>query len=493
MLRIALGLIAFLSLLAITSDADAQFGERHGMGQGGLVRPGGNASPFMPGNLGSRGGLNERGTRAGALRSGRQRSQDTSHARTAPTHREREATRNRTVHTSTSPDRRRRHTATMKIDGRRAKVVGKPDDIVHNPKRREGKLGRLHDHETLIVRKSDHFFRRSYYDVIIGRQVERYWWDEPVADSDPAIPPLAEVPICNSDSDDCSTPDEDLGGGGPPPPGPLDSDATPIHDTGWYSPPINRSGDPFSIDVKGYASGKKEVTYKLKGRGGNATTYPLNPVSDIEKDIVSGGKTIHIHLRTYGRTVEKPPEQPVNPAPPPPPTSVTGGSWFGRMTLFCVDDCDPVTFAQFVKQTIDSNNKPIITQPGFDWRWDTNNPDPNKAAPYPALADKKGAPTETGMYDAPGLFGPPKEDAINRGQVHTGDTYTITDNFETFVCCAGNWIGYWKWQVKLTYTWAKGASDFGAPAVEAPDPEWIEAAGNSDNFPKLLPQSMCHG
>ena len=60
---------------------------------------------------------------------------------------------------------------------------------------------------------------------------------------------------------------------------------------------------------------------------------------------------------------------------------------------------------------------------------------------------------------------------------------------------AGNWIGYWKWNVKLIYTFARNTNgaaggNFGEPAVEAPDPEWIDATQNSNNGNKL-PQLKC--
>jgi hypothetical protein len=102
----------------------------------------------------------------------------------------------------------------MRIDGARATAVGKPDHVAHNPARNEGTLGRSRKHQPVVIRKDDNFYRRNYYEVTIEHRRSWYWWDEPIPDRDPAIPPLADVPLCGGNSDDC-----DSGGGGPPPPG----------------------------------------------------------------------------------------------------------------------------------------------------------------------------------------------------------------------------------------------------------------------------------
>jgi hypothetical protein len=87
------------------------------------------------------------------------------------------------------------------------KFVGKPDQIVHDPRHRDGKLGDLNDHKQVIVTKDDSLFTRHYYYRRDGKLLTWYWYDEPVSDKRPDIATLKEVPNCDRENDDdCDRP-----------------------------------------------------------------------------------------------------------------------------------------------------------------------------------------------------------------------------------------------------------------------------------------------
>jgi hypothetical protein len=83
---------------------------------------------------------------------------------------------------------------------------GKPEQVVHNPGHHDGKLGDLHDHKLMVIQKDGHYFRRHYYYTRPGGRPAWFWYDEPVSETDPVIPKLKEVPVCEQDEDDCDQP-----------------------------------------------------------------------------------------------------------------------------------------------------------------------------------------------------------------------------------------------------------------------------------------------
>jgi hypothetical protein len=214
-MRIIFGTIAVLSVLAITSVADAQFGGQRGAGrfdqihgsQGGLFERGRQPAPFGREGRMTTDTSRAHMTRATTNRASRLKPHETHRARPDTARRPRESAP-KTV------DRDRKRATTIDIAGKRAIVIGKPDGITHDPSRSDGTLGQSHDHESMVIEKDDHFYRRNYYEVILDEHRSWYWWDEPIPDHDAAIPPLTEVPLCSGNSDDC-----DVGAGGPPPPG----------------------------------------------------------------------------------------------------------------------------------------------------------------------------------------------------------------------------------------------------------------------------------
>ncbi len=87
------------------------------------------------------------------------------------------------------------------------KFVGKPDQIVHDPKHRDGKLGDLNDHKQVIVTKDDSLFTRHYYYRRDGKLLSWYWYDDPLIDKGPDVATLKEVPHCDGENDDdCDRP-----------------------------------------------------------------------------------------------------------------------------------------------------------------------------------------------------------------------------------------------------------------------------------------------
>jgi hypothetical protein len=87
------------------------------------------------------------------------------------------------------------------------KFVGKPDQIVHDPKHGDGKLGDLNDHKQVIVSKDGSLFTRHYYYRRDGKLLSWYWYDDPLSDKRPDIAMLKEVPYCDGENDDdCDRP-----------------------------------------------------------------------------------------------------------------------------------------------------------------------------------------------------------------------------------------------------------------------------------------------
>jgi hypothetical protein len=226
------------------------------------------------------------------------------------------------------------------------------------------------------------------------------------------------------------------------------------------------------IDVTRRQSGKTEISYHGNS-GGGVLTYPLNPLGT--SSTVDRGTQPKVTVTSYGHTIGT-----VGGEPPP---SLLHQPFAGRMILFCVDGCTNVTFVQFVKQSVKYEPGELGTSDEGKWDFDTRD---HKVAPYPPLAslDKK-HPMQPAMYDAPGQWGPPQTDTPPK----VGNTVTITNTFETFVCCDHAWIGYWTWNETLKFTWKKSevgaGGTFGTPEVTAPDPTWHAGTDGGANTGRL--------
>jgi hypothetical protein len=82
--------------------------------------------------------------------------------------------------------------------------VGKPDNVAHNPLRTGGDLGRMHNHQPVVIEKYGRQFRRSYYSTAIGGVPAWYWYDTPLLVDDPIIRTLREIPVCDGDTEKCN-------------------------------------------------------------------------------------------------------------------------------------------------------------------------------------------------------------------------------------------------------------------------------------------------
>jgi hypothetical protein len=82
-------------------------------------------------------------------------------------------------------------------------LVGKPDNVAHNPEQKDGSLGRQSDHKPVLVERDGHYFKRGYYAGLDGGVQTWYWYETPLADNDPVIPMLPYVTTCAAGSDDC--------------------------------------------------------------------------------------------------------------------------------------------------------------------------------------------------------------------------------------------------------------------------------------------------
>ena len=79
----------------------------------------------------------------------------------------------------------------------------KPADVAHNPEHLEGNTGDRADHKSVLVERDGHYFKRSYYSGLGAGVLTWYWYDTPLADSDPIIPVLPYVATCAAGNDDC--------------------------------------------------------------------------------------------------------------------------------------------------------------------------------------------------------------------------------------------------------------------------------------------------
>lgn len=261
-------------------------------------------------------------------------------------------------------------------------------------------------------------------------------------------------------------------------------------DTGEFKPRVpvgTREGKPVyqevPIRITRTASGTTEITYRI-----NRTTYPLDTLGTPTTVARGGDPTKNVTVTARGRTVGPPREGELQP-----PTLRDGNAFGGRMILFCVDGCETVKFVQFVRSETTYSNPSAVGPGEATWGYDTGNKRPGEYGQVP-VKDRK-APAQPAMYDAPGQWGQPDpKDRNGTSVAKVGDTVTINNTFETFVCCDKVWIGYWTWSERLTFTYRRNTvgagGTFGSPEVDAPVPTWHEGTAGATNAATLLAEKM---
>lgn len=144
---------------------------------------------------------------------------------------------------TSEPVRRTKKTkrATSKSDVA-IKFDGKPSDVVHNPAQESGSLGKLSRHKMTLVEKDGHYFKRNYYSKTERGDVDWYWYETPLVDSDPIIPLLPYVAKCSAGNDNCTVTKKD-----PSDPGRLQNPDNVIGV--WWWPP-DWIGPPDAPDYK---------------------------------------------------------------------------------------------------------------------------------------------------------------------------------------------------------------------------------------------------
>jgi hypothetical protein len=235
-----------------------------------------------------------------------------------------------------------------------------------------------------------------------------------------------------------------------------------VHDSGWKEGDVSYNGYTAHVQFRVL---RYEFCVKViyKDDTGHEHTYTL--------DLIGSGLIGHDpnrHVHAYGRKQD---------GTDPPLKGKFEGSkgtarlpFYGRMMLFIVEGCDDVKFIQFVKVTQKYSDDASATV--GDWQ-----PDPKGQDHYPSLPETvKGGTPEPGMYDAPGGWGP---QFANKPD---GTTLTVTDTFETYVCCGEELIGYWTWSLTATYTFKNGVSS--SPNEESPDPVWHDDPATGENSGK---------
>jgi hypothetical protein len=84
---------------------------------------------------------------------------------------------------------------------RAGRPIAKPANVTHNPAHRVGNAGLQHNHSAFVFRRGDRAYHRRYY-IVEGAW---FWYDEPVADGDPAFVSAQDpnVPVCDEQTDEC--------------------------------------------------------------------------------------------------------------------------------------------------------------------------------------------------------------------------------------------------------------------------------------------------
>lgn len=77
-----------------------------------------------------------------------------------------------------------------------------PANVRHNPAHIAGRAGGRYNRQAFLFRRGNHIYRRAYY---LGPGGAAFFYDEEVADSDPALAAVAaaSLPTCPEDADDC--------------------------------------------------------------------------------------------------------------------------------------------------------------------------------------------------------------------------------------------------------------------------------------------------
>jgi hypothetical protein len=204
------------------------------------------------------------------------------------------------------------------------------------------------------------------------------------------------------------------------------------------------------------------ITYLGTGTGGGRDTVVELPALP-DTDVTVGDKKIKV--RAYAKkdrniAIAKDPNGPVE--------------WTGQWCVFAVE-CTTVKFVQFKRRITKWSNEAATTG---DWKVDAKEQDPSKPSPGTVPKPKQGGDGQGSHYDAPGGGGAPDKD------VPDNTTYTVTDEYETFVCCDKKLIGYWSWTESRTYKYMNKLA-LSPPAENGSAPTWHSAADQSPNWAKV--------
>ena len=140
--------------------------------------------------------------------------------------------------------------------------------------------------------------------------------------------------------------------------------------------------------------------------------------------------------------------------PPPPPV----GHW-GSFRCFFVEGCDDPKFFQFVHSYSQLTGTPAADIPANSG-WHADGP---AGKPY------RGTLEAGKMFDGPGV---PMESTAPAGSYADGAVWTVTQDFETFVCCGDTLLGYFAWSSVLTQTYSKAAGTWSSAEPSTTDAVW---------------------
>jgi hypothetical protein len=161
--------------------------------------------------------------------------------------------------------------------------------------------------------------------------------------------------------------------------------------------------------------------------------------------------------------------------------------WSGESKVILVQGCKKLKFVQFYRDVnkyqpaAGSTVKPIDRSK--PWKPD------GSAKKYPGTLElpSDASPDSGGMADMPGLTGKQSDSTgelatmvLKRKKGGAGSTYTIGTEFECFICCDGNLLGFVSWGYALT--WTIDASDaVTGPVPSANAPVWNDPTAKTDN------------
>jgi len=200
------------------------------------------------------------------------------------------------------------------------------------------------------------------------------------------------------------------------------------------------------------------ITYLGSGSGGNPDTVlelPLGP----EETVGANKKKVQVYYKGIGEAT----------------IAIDGNQafdWNGGVYVFVVD-CEKYKFVQYKRRS--SKLSTDAAAKTGDWEIDGSVKDNSKPfggtipKPKDGSGDKSGA-----SYDFPGSAGTPPDSSVP-----DGTTLAVSDEFQTFVCCDGQPLGYWEWSVTRTFKY-RGEVAIYPPTVDASKPVW-HAPGDSKN------------